>query len=267
MKGNLAILVISCDNYRDVWKPFFELFSKFWPDCPYRLYLGSNKADFEYPDVTVVKSGEDISWADNVRKYLAQIDEEYVLTFLEDFFICRPVPTAAIESAFKTMVKDHIDLFSFTLPKKGEPFPQSENVYYIDPRAEYCVNTAIAIRAKNAFLTLLKPGYSAWDFEVKNSKQVNEAGSFPGVFVTSGIDYFPLLNGIWRGKWVPGSVRFCRRVGIDVDTSVRPFMEPNERIWEFAKGTGRRLMNPSIRRMLKRLLIRFGHSRRFVSQD
>ncbi len=40
--SELAILVCSCDKYADVWEPFFKLFFKFWPDCPYPIYLLSN---------------------------------------------------------------------------------------------------------------------------------------------------------------------------------------------------------------------------------
>ena len=267
MKGKLAVLVISCDNYNDVWRPFFNLFTRFWPDCPYRLYLGTNKEDFNYPGVTVLKSGADISWADNVRNYLDQVEEEYVFTILDDFFLCRMVPTEVIEKAFALVLRDRIDLFSFILPKKGNRYRDEQDVYFIDPKAEYCVNTAIAIRKKEIFSSMLKPGYSAWDFEVKNSKEVNESVKFPGLFVTLGQDYFQALNGIWRGKWVRSSVRFCRQLGIDVDTTYRSFMSPSEVIWEFAKVNGRKMMQPFLRRLAKRVLIRLGFSKRFVSLD
>lgn len=265
MKGKLAILVISCDNYCDVWRPFFDLLSKFWPDCPFPLYLGTNEADFSYPGVRVLKAGPDTSWADNTRKHLAQIDEEFVLTFLEDFFISRTVDTSAIESALALTIRDGIATYSLMLPKKGLTYEKESNIFYIDPRAEYCINTSIAIRKKVVFCDFLKPGYSAWDFEVKNSMDVNRTGTFPGIFVTSAEDLFHCKNGIWRGKWVPGSVRFCERIGIPVDTSSRPFMSMSDRVWEFLKVNGRKFM-PSIWRIgLKKLLIFIGFSRRFVS--
>jgi hypothetical protein len=39
---NLAVIVVSCDLYSDVWKPFFTLFFKYWNDCPFPVYLTSN---------------------------------------------------------------------------------------------------------------------------------------------------------------------------------------------------------------------------------
>jgi len=267
LTGHLAILVISCDNYHDVWKPFFDLLTKFWPDCPYPVYLGTNEKDFSYPGVRVVKAGKDSSWAENVRKHLDQIEEEYVLTFLEDFYIARTVDTSLVENALALTIRDKIDTFSMILPKKGLPYNGERNVFHIDPKMEYCLNTSIAIRKKKVFFDLLKPGYSAWDFEVKNSAEVNRTGTFPGIFVTSGEDYFHCLNGIWRRKWVPGSVRFCERLGIAVDTSHRPFMSWNDTVWEYFKRNGRQLLPVSLRKMLKRLLIKIGFSRKFVSQN
>ncbi|MHB9153671.1 MAG: hypothetical protein ACYC2S_13530 [Spirochaetales bacterium] len=267
MKEKLAVLVISCDNYRDTWKPFFDLFAKFWPDCPYRLYLGTNKEDFIHPRVTVLKSGEDISWADNVQSYLRQVGENYVLTFLDDFFISRPVSTKAIENAFQLVLRDGIDLFSLTRPMKGERYKDEQDVYFIDPHADYCVNTSIAIRNKDVFNVLLKPGFTAWDFEVRNSSEVKQKGAFPGVFVASGHDCFYCKNGIWRRKWVLSTVLFCRRLGISIDTSMRPFMSISDIVWEFFKVNGRKLLPSALRRYLKRIMIKLGFSHRFVSQD
>jgi len=266
----LAVLVISFDNYRDVWRPFFDLFTRFWPDCPYRLYLGTNKEDFNYPGVTVIKSGADISWADNVRNYLSQIEEDYVLTFLDDYFLSQPVQSEAIaiKKALEIVLRDGIDVFSFTRPNISNQYRDEADVYFIDPHSEYCVNTAVAIRKKQAFLSLLKPGFSAWDFEIKNSRDVNESGIFPGLFVTSGQYYFrSLKNGIWRGKWVRSSVRFCQHLGIVVDTTHRPFMSKSDVIWEFAKENGRKILHPSLRRLVKKILVKLGFSKRFVSLD
>ena len=39
MTSDSAILILSCDKFSDLWKPFFDLFWKYWPDCPYNVYL------------------------------------------------------------------------------------------------------------------------------------------------------------------------------------------------------------------------------------
>jgi len=81
-----AVLVVSCDNYSDLWEPFFELFWRFWPDCPFNVYLLSNKINADIPRVKNLLVGDDISWSDNLRKGISQLKEKYILLFIEDLF-------------------------------------------------------------------------------------------------------------------------------------------------------------------------------------
>ena len=38
-KGEVTILVNSCDLYEDTWYPFFKLLQLQWPECPYKVVL------------------------------------------------------------------------------------------------------------------------------------------------------------------------------------------------------------------------------------
>jgi hypothetical protein len=266
VENRLAIYVISCDNYRDVWKPFFELFDRFWPDCPYKKYLGTNNADFDHPGVTVVKAGPDTTWADNARKHLENIEEEYVLAFLEDFFLCEKVDSSEIAEAFSIVKRCDADLLSLRYPMLGALFnPDEPGVYEIDPNTEYCISTSIAIWKKSKLISLLKPGYSAWDFEVKNSSQANAERSMPGRFLSLDKNLFFILNGIWRRKWVPSTVRFCRSIGIKIDTSKRPRMSLSDGAWELLKKYGRSVFSTDTRANLKRVVSKIGFAHRFIS--
>ena len=40
--SKLAILMLSCDKYSDLWDDFFNLKERFWPDCPYHCYLATD---------------------------------------------------------------------------------------------------------------------------------------------------------------------------------------------------------------------------------
>ena len=41
-KEDLTILDVSCDRYADFWEIFFKLFDRYWLDCPYKVYFGTN---------------------------------------------------------------------------------------------------------------------------------------------------------------------------------------------------------------------------------
>ncbi len=81
-----SILVVSCDRYRDLWAPFFTLFQRYWPDCDMPVYLGANFVQAEFAGVRTLKAGDDESWSKGLRFFLENIQTEYVLLMLEDFF-------------------------------------------------------------------------------------------------------------------------------------------------------------------------------------
>ena len=83
----VAVVVISCDKFSDLWNSYFKLFWQNWDDCPFQVYLLSNKLKFEHSKVFSIQVGEDISWSDNLRSLLGNIKEEIVLLLLEDAFI------------------------------------------------------------------------------------------------------------------------------------------------------------------------------------
>src|SRR6266568_9360967 len=93
----IAVLVVSCDPYSDVWAPFFTLFWKYWPDCPYPVYLGTNEKTVPHNSVTTLRVGTDRDWSSNLREMLRQLRAEHVMLFLEDFFITARVDTASIQ--------------------------------------------------------------------------------------------------------------------------------------------------------------------------
>ena len=85
MEKRLAILVCSCDKYEDVWNPMFEMFFKFWEDCPYDVYLLTNNKKYDNYRVKTIITGDDVSWSKAFRTALESIKEEYVLIIMEDY--------------------------------------------------------------------------------------------------------------------------------------------------------------------------------------
>ena len=270
MNSNLAVMVISCDKYQDLWDPFVHLFWKFWPDCPFKVYLGTNEVDYQDSRISVLKIGKDASWADGVKKMIERVDEPYILTILEDFLIARAINSDLIASALSLVRKEDISCFrlqSFTMPRmqRSRRFRGESEVFQILPQDEYCVNAGIAIWKKETLLQLLKPGYSAWDFEVKNSSQCHGDGRLPGVFVTADKPQISIRQAVIQGKWLPSTLRFCRRNGIALNRTNRKTMSAKEVLWQYSKHSARRILPLMLRRTLKRLIFMLGHGKHFAS--
>lgn len=104
MNSKCAILVLSCDKYASLWKPFFSQFHKYWPDCPYNVYLGSNIRPFTQDrKVKPVLSVIDKDWSSNTLEILKKIKEEYIFLWHEDYFLIKPIDTELFRHCFSFM--------------------------------------------------------------------------------------------------------------------------------------------------------------------
>lgn len=216
---NIAVLVVSCDKYSDMWPVFFELKRRKWADCPYRTYLGSNHKKSGQADVTDILIGEDLSWADNVRNMLDCIEEDYIIMLLDDFFIDRKPDTDRIRALAQYMEDRQFDC----LRLEPEPGParlvnRKLKVGLTKPGYPFYVSTQPAIWKKSSLAGLLKEGYSAWDFELKNSEDADNLGM---AFAGTRNYVFHHINGVDRGKYYARTVDFLKREGIEADFEKR----------------------------------------------
>src|SRR5438270_12060517 len=88
-RPSCSVLVLSCDSYSDLWRPFFTLFWRHWPDCPLDVYLGTNSTRYEDARVCSLNAGRGEPWSKRLRYFLNQMDSRYVLIMLEDFFLTK----------------------------------------------------------------------------------------------------------------------------------------------------------------------------------
>ncbi|MEO1432505.1 MAG: hypothetical protein AAFV71_26225 [Cyanobacteria bacterium J06633_8] len=166
-KINIPIIVVSCDAYQDVWHPFFHLFFKNWSDCPFPLYLVSNT--IEYPDsrVSPLLIGNDVDYSSNLIKALNQIEQEWLIFWVED----RP-PSALVDT---TQLVNLIELAQnknagYLNLLSCSPFAlvnQKEQIGEIPKGFPYRVSMTVALWKKSTLLKILKAGETAWDIEKK----------------------------------------------------------------------------------------------------
>ena len=216
MQKDLAVLVLSYDGAHDLWAPFFELFFINWRDCPYKVYLLTNELDFKYSNVINVKSGKREDWADSVRKALAQIPEEYCLVFLEDSFLIDCVDEEKIDAAFKYMVKNEVDSLNLINLPKSRLKTNNKDYLARSPRQTYCVTFVYSIIRKTLFNSLCKPGFSPWDYEIKNSLDAYRSGKLPGKFQSAKKPVLRVWAGgaVVKGRFTRTAVKYCRKNGI-----------------------------------------------------
>jgi hypothetical protein len=232
----LSILVISCDTYCDTWEPFFYFFWKHWPDCGYKVFLGTNFKDFNDQRVSVIKVGEDYSWAESTKKMLMKINSKYVLVFLDDYFIYN-VNKEKINDTFKWFK----ELNSKYLQLKPTPKPHLKVKKYpelgeIKKGTRFRISLGLNFWEVKTFLELLRDGESAWDMEEKGTVR---ADGYDGFYRT----WIPVVryhNAIICGKWSRKAIKYCKREGLNIDTSLRGIYSITETFWINVKSIIRR---------------------------
>ncbi len=218
---NCCVLVVSCDAYADLWPPFFTLFKRYWPDCPYPVYLSSNFIPYPNPEITTVLIGKDHDWSTSLMTALAMpdlMDYAYLLLILDDLLITKVVETSKINQCLDFL---HSHQGSYI---RLSPVPPPDIIVdgcpwvgQILPGAPYRASLQASIWKKDCLQSLLKPGESPWDFEILASRRSDVDKRFFCTVKRS----FHYINSVVRGQWTAEALELLNKEYIVTSTSNR----------------------------------------------
>jgi hypothetical protein len=213
---NCTIIISSCDKYSDAWAPFFTLFFRYWPDCPFRLILISNGLEYNDPRVTTFKITNDLGWSGNLIEVLKNIDEDYVIYFQEDYFLQKTAATDKVVEALNLMKNLKAGYFRlYPCPKPNLPFAANTEIGIISQDANYRNSTQASIWDKQTLLSLLNPAETGWDFETRGGLERAKANK--SLFLSYQkpvVDY--LCTAIVKGRYIGAAIKLCQKEGIDL---------------------------------------------------
>ena len=223
LNKSCAVLVMSCDAYRDLWTPFFSLFFRYWPDCPFPVYLGSNDKQFLDPRVHSLASGH-LAWSAGCRLHLNQIEADYILLLLEDYFLDSQVSTQEVLHYLAELDRLGGLLMRLTpLPGPDAKLAGNDRTGRIALGAPYRISTQAALWRKTHLLDILRDDESIWQFEWNGTVRSREfAEGYYGTY-HSVVGYRQVVE---RGKWFWSAARRYRDENIGCDFSARAVMNP-----------------------------------------
>lgn len=225
-----ALLISSCDAYEDLWKPFFTFLFRYWPDCPFPIYLIANHISYPDPRVQTIILGDDIDWAANTRMALEKIESPYIIYLHEDFFLNNRVSNDRIMGLLAYVRQRNAGyLRLYPVPGPDTASVDNPNVGEIAKGSEYRTSLQAAIWNRKVMLSLLKDGENAWQMETNGSIRSNDL-DIPFLSVTRNpitdeIDDPPLsyfCTAVLKGRWMRAAVDFCESEGVPIDLSRRP---------------------------------------------
>jgi hypothetical protein len=226
--GLVSVVVSSCDGFSDCWGPMFYGINKYWEDCPYPVYLITNSKDFQAERCNTLRVGEDRGWSANLLSVLERIDTPYVLYLQEDYWITRPVDTAAIASYVALMDGRGINyLRLMASPPPDSEYPHDRRLGALAPDSEYRNNLQAALWRKSVLRELIDPAESPWEFEIKGNERSRKYGDSFLCVKKRGRDphrhgIYYTYTAVWKGRWACVAKRYARREGLDIDFSGRP---------------------------------------------
>ena len=206
--SELSILVSSFDKVKDVLLVWHKQHS--YLNLPYKIYYGLN-----YPDKFFIERqrtdftdrilySESYDWSYSLKKWLLEIDSEYILLLLDDHII-KKIESKHLEIILKNLKKNNINFSQLTYASNSlSRFLGKGYFFYGElPKGKYSINLQPSIWEKKSLLKLLKNIHSAWDFEIKSSSLFNKNNSEIKAifFLSKEIIFFEQY--IERGKYYP----------------------------------------------------------------
>ena len=203
----IAVLIISCDNYSDLWETCSKMFDLKWPDCPYDKFLLSNELPYFGSSFSSLTVGFDSDWSSNVKRGLEVLRSkgyEYVYTMVEDYYFDDVINTQEIESCFNSFLlingdflRTHMAINPQIIEMVSPFFGKVKN--YI-PYRQTC---AFSLWRIDVLFDLLLDGENAWEFEKIG---VRRSFSYEG-FYSCPSNLFRTINLVIKGQIVPHELK------------------------------------------------------------
>ena len=220
----VAIMITSCDAYKECWAPMIYSLDKYWPDCKYPRYIVSNyEEDSTIPKTGFIKVGDDErSWCTLAGRGLDAIDAEFIIFFQEDYWLDKYVDNDAIESHVEYMDENELDYLKITKDVLRDKLRIGDSDYCWNPiNIRYSFNTAMAIWRKSAVRPLLIDGWSGWEFErrivpymAEHELSLKSQVLFSEACETKGLSDVE-EGAIIRGVWTESAVNFLKENGFE----------------------------------------------------
>lgn len=216
-------IFISCSTSRhDVLERVLPSILKFWPDCPYPIFVGTNSPIGNWPKVTAVHADPQ-GWRAECLAQIAKIRATHLIVILDDFLfqghVDQPLLSTLVSQAIQSSVsylrllplgKSLRQRFSGTTRKSNLP-----PIQRIEADRPFYSCLQIAIWKKEHFESMLKLQGSIWDFEHQRNPAVDH-------FAVTGPSPFAYRHIVEKGRWLPDAQSLLKDAGLPTDLGARP---------------------------------------------
>ena len=228
-KKDVTLLINTCDSYEDILDSFFFLLHRYWSDLPFDIVLSSESLNYKnkyFKIKNVHPKDKKCSWTKRMYEALKEIETDYVLFLLDDFFLTGKVDTDEILKCLDYLKKDQ-NIVNFTYyPIVVGAVPAMEGYKIREKVTKSKVALIAALWNKKQFIKYVKDiDENIWEFEINATIRSNTIYSDDVFYCLDNtnmpIPYdFPSL-GLCSGKWLKNTIPFFEKEGIKMDFDKR----------------------------------------------
>ena len=239
--NSVAILVSSCDQFFDAWRPFAFFFRKFWPQCPLPVHLITNELPIESSFIRAIPVGPDRGWASNMRQALGKLDASHILYLQEDYFLSFPVQDAQLASDITYATDNDVDALYFRARSQLEQdfAPLTDRFGIVPINSDGRTRCQLALWKRESLLAVLREGESAWEMEARGSERTRQM-KILSYKARENAPVHYLMSAIVRGLWTREALAMCREEGIEIAPKFRGVYSPNKWLQGWRRAQTRR---------------------------
>ena len=258
MDRDCTLLVNSYDGGEELWEGFFTALKYQWPDFDMPIVLNTEAKKYSFPGLNIktlslYSNGKKVAWARRLIETLKCIDTEYILFFLDDFWLDGRVDTAFFKKCCQWMHDSpDVAVLSFQSTNGRNIRDGRFNRFERRPqKGEYRMNCQAALWRREKLISYLRPHENPWEWELYGSIRSRryKEGIYTLIEGEKKVFSYDFLHGgvIHRGRWCKSVVvPLTELYKLNIDFSKRGFddewrMSPNKSQRNLLRGIKNRI--------------------------
>lgn len=229
---SFKIVVMSCDKNQDLWQPFHECMEKYWKDHPEIIYSTETIQNPYYKTICINLPIE--KWTRRVCETVKDLPCKHILLMVDDLFLRDYVNNSLMWKAANAVSGNYAALnleYSFDPEDHFIGYLDRNPVYPIlvrNSQGKYLLSCMCQMWQKRAILDLFNVDMNPWEFEKSKAKHWWFLISKYGNFINWGKPRDDWQFGVIKGKWAHECKEFFDKEGIEIDYSIRGFIEKGQ---------------------------------------
>lgn len=174
MKNDVAIIYCTCDKYSFLWEGFFTLLSRYWNNCDLKIVLNTESKEYNGPKFNLnitqpLQCSKDVKWSKRLLLSLEEANTEYVILFLDDFYLKSQVNEKLLNECMMKMRNDKKTKVMTFASQVGTRKKYFKNFELRKKICQYRINAQIGIWRTDYLKKIIRVNENPWEFEINGS--------------------------------------------------------------------------------------------------